>query len=173
MEFMNNPIILTTLRLSHIIFGMLWVGFGAVGAWAVHPVAAKMGDKGDSLLRIFYGYSNYNKVFPIAAIVTTLAGIILWGARADGALLTGFTTNGSVVMGFGAIFGLLAFGHGAGATGRFSGLYAKIAREYEENGGTNVEALAEARAKLFTHANISAILTVIAAVCMASARYIA
>lgn len=172
MEFMNNPIILTVLRLSHIFFGMIWVGFGAVGAWVVHPVAEKMSEKGDSLLRVFYGYSNYNKIFPIAAIVTTLAGLILWGVRADGALLTGFTSNGSIVMGFGAIIGLLAFGHGAGATGRFSALYAKAAREYEET-GDNADALAEARAKLFTHANISAILTVIATVCMASARYIA
>lgn len=165
-------ILVIVLRLIHIFAGIVWVGFGAVGAWVVNPVADQMGEKGDSLLRIFYGYSNYNKIFPIATILTTLAGIILWGLRADGPFLLGFTETGSYVMGFGALFGILAFGHGAGATGRFSTAYAKLARAVEEGDASKADELAETRKKLFTHVNISAILSVIAAIAMASARYL-
>ncbi|GAB5490481.1 MAG: hypothetical protein Phog2KO_06960 [Phototrophicaceae bacterium] len=166
-------ILLTVLRLSHIIFGIVWVGLSIVGAWVVNPVADKMGEKGDSLLRIFYGYSSYNKIFPVAAIVTTLAGIALWGLRADGAQLLGFTVVGSGVMGVGAIFGILAFGHGAAATGRFAAAYAKLARAIEEGDAGKVqEEMMTTRKKLFTHVNVSAILSIIAAVAMASARYL-
>lgn len=165
-------ILVIVLRLLHIISGIIWVGFSVVGAWVVHPVAEKMGEKGNSLLRVFYGYSNYNKIFPIAAILTTLVGIILWGMRADGMQLQGFTDTGSMVMGVGVIFGILAFGHGAGATGRFSGNYAKLARAIEDGDDSKADELAETRKKLFTHANISAILTIIAAVAMSSARYL-
>lgn len=168
-------ILTTVLRLSHILGGIIWLGFGAVGAWVVHPLADKLGEKGDMLLRNFYGYSNYNKIFPIAAIVTTAAGLILWVLRADGASLRGFTDTGSLVMSIGVVLGLLAFGHGAGATGRFSAAYAKAARVYEEADSPSeaqVAELAEARKKIFTHANISAILTVLAAIAMSSARYL-
>lgn len=165
-------ILVTLLRLTHIVAGIVWVGLAATGAWVVHPVGKKLGDKGDSLLRLFYGYSNYNKVFPVVAILTTLAGLILWGMRADGMQLQGFTNTGSIVMGIGALFGILAFGHGAGATGRFGGNYAKLARAVEEGDASKADELAETRKKVFTHANISAILTVIAAVAMSSARYL-
>jgi len=175
MDFLNNSIVITVLRLSHIFSGIIWVGFGAVGAWVLNPAVKKLGEKGDTLLRIFYGYSSYNTIFPIVAGITTLAGIILWGARADGAQLQGFTDVGSGIMGIGAIFGILAAGHGGGATGRFAKKYADAARAYEEAESPSEEQtseLAELRAKVFTHSNISAWLTVIAAVAMASARYL-
>ncbi|MEM9955657.1 MAG: hypothetical protein AAF846_28915 [Chloroflexota bacterium] len=171
MDFLLNTPVYPILRITHIMFGIAWVGFATIGTLVVHPLAEKLGDKGDMILRNFYGYSTYNKIFPIAAIITTLAGLIMWGISADGIDLINFNTTGDYVMATGVVFGLLAFGHGAGATGRFSALYAKEARAYEENGGTNGKALSEARAKLFTHSNISGILTVIAAVLMASARY--
>ena len=164
--------LLVILRLTHIISGIAWVGFSAVAAWVVHPVAETMDEKGNSLLRIFYGYSRYNKIFPIAAIITTLVGLILWGMQADGMNLAGFTTTGSMVMGVGVLFGILAFGHGAGATGRFSGKYAKLARAVEEGDESKSQELAETRKKLFLHSNIRAFLTVIATVAMASARYL-
>ena len=164
--------LLVILRLIHIITGIAWLGLGAVAAWVVHPVAAKTDEKGNSLLRIFYGYSSYNKIFPITAIITTLVGLVLWGMQADGMDLAGFSTTGSMVMGVGVLFGLLAFGHGAGATGRFSGNYAKLARAVEEGDTSKSQELAETRKKLFLHSNISAILTVIATVAMASARYL-
>lgn len=165
-------ILVIVLRLLHIVAGIIWVGFGMVGAWVVHPAAEKLGEKGDTLLRVFYGYSNYNRVFPIVAVLTTLAGLILWGLQAEGARLVDFTLRGSNVMAIGALFGILAFGHGAGATGRFSDKFAQLAREVEEGDASKAGELAEARKKVFTHANISAILTVIAAVAMASARYL-
>ncbi|MEO1164120.1 MAG: hypothetical protein AAFV98_10080 [Chloroflexota bacterium] len=170
MDFLLQPAIYTTLRLAHIVFGLVWVGFGIVAAFVIHPLSQNTGESGNKVLRIFYGYSAYNKIFPIAAIITTLAGIILWGALAEGAGLLGYSDTGNLAMATGAVAGLLAFGHGAGATGRFSAQFAKLARTVEEGEAEagNAE-ITEARSKLFLHGNISAILTIIAVVLMASA----
>lgn len=170
MDFLLNPVIYTSLRLAHIVFGLVWVGFGIATAFVIHPMASNAREGGDKALRMFYGYSAYNKIFPIAAIVTTLAGVILWLALADGASLIGYSDTGNLAMATGAVAGLLAFGHGAGATGRFSAVFARLARAVEEG---NAEAgnaeITEARSKLFLHGNISAVLTLIAVVLMASA----
>ncbi|MGJ3238670.1 MAG: hypothetical protein ACFE0Q_08195 [Anaerolineae bacterium] len=171
MDFLNQPLILTSLRLAHIIFGMLWLGLGVVGVWVVHPLADRLGERGNFLLRDFYAYSNYNKIFPLAAIVTTVAGLVMWPARVDGMDFVAFGATGDIVMLIGSVFGLLAFGHGAGATGRFTAAYAKAVRANDEN-GENTDELDALRDKVFTHANISAILTLIAAVAMSSARYL-
>ncbi|NDJ34069.1 MAG: hypothetical protein GYB64_05340 [Chloroflexi bacterium] len=168
-------ILVAILRLAHIVLGMIWVGFGALTAWILHPAADQLGEKGLAMLRSFYGYSRFTMVMPIAAIGTTLAGLILWPLRTSSNLLDllAFSTTGDVVMVIGAVVGLLAFGHGAGATGRFSGVFAEAARRYDQNPTpAHEQALQEAKGKLTLHSNISAWLALVAVVCMAGARYI-
>lgn len=175
MDFLNDPIVLSLLRLTHIFFGMIWLGLGISGAVIIHPVAKSLGQKGDELMRRYYGYSIVNRLFPVAAIVTTVAGLIMWPARVDGSDFIAFSDTGDIVMLIGAVFGLLAFGHGASATGRFSNAYGKLARTIEESDSPSKEQLSELeilQAKVFTHGNVSLALTVIATVAMASARYL-
>lgn len=175
MDFLNDPIVLSLLRLTHIFFGMIWLGLGISGAVIIHPVAKSLGEKGDELMRRYYAYSIVNRLFPLAAIVTTLAGLIMWSTRVDGRDFQGFSDTGDIIMLIGAIFGLLAFGHGAGATGRFSSAYGKLARTVEESDSPSEEQVSELailQAKVFTHGNISLVSTVIATVAMASARYL-
>lgn len=171
---MMNTLI-TVLRLAHILLGVVWVGFGAVSAWVLHPAAERLGSRGDDMLRTFYAYSNFNKVMPVAAGGTTLAGVVLWALQANSLFdLANFAGLGDIVMVIGAVFGLLAFGHGASATGRFSGMYAQAAVAYDDNPTPETEqALKDGRAKLFTHSNISAWLALVAVVCMSGARYLA
>jgi len=175
MDFLNDPIVLSILRLTHIFSGMIWLGLGVSGALIVHPVAKSLGEKGDEFMRRYYAYSIVNRVFPAAAILTTLAGLIMWPARVDGMDFAGFGNTGDIVMITGALFGLLAFGHGAAATGRFSDAYGKLAQAIEESDSpsdTQLSELATLRAKVFIHSNISVVLTIIAAVAMSGARYL-
>ncbi len=175
MDFLNNAIVLSILRLTHIFSGMIWLGLGVSGALIVHPIAKSLGEKGDAVIRRYYAYSIVNKVFPLVAILTTAAGLIMWPARVDGMDFLGFGNTGDIVMITGALFGLLSFGHGAAATGRFSAAYAKVAQAVDESDSPSSEQQAELatlRAKVFTHSNISLALTLIAAVCMSGARYL-
>lgn len=159
--------VLTILRFLHIILGVLWVGLGVTAAWILHPLASQIGDEGSQMLRAWYSKSRFAQIMPVASIGTTVAGLILWGMRADGPLLEGFTNTGSMVMGVGALFGLLAFGHGFGISriiSKFSGML--------DSSETKNDELSEMEAKLGRNANIGAILTVIAVTCMSLARYI-
>jgi uncharacterized membrane protein len=154
------------LRFLHIILGVIWVGAGVTTAWILHPLATKLqGENGSQIIRAWYSKSRFNQVMPIAAIGTTLAGIILWGLHADGSQLEGFSKTGSMVMGIGALFGILAFGHGIGL-GRMSGKYADMVN----SGEASEDELNEMEAKLARNGNISVILTLIAVACMSSAR---
>lgn len=170
MDFLNS--LFPLLRLTHILFGIVWVGFGAFTAFVLHPAAERAGESGQEMLRTFYAYSLNNAIMPIAAVVTTVVGLLMWGIRADGMNLAGYTTTGSIVMAIGVVFGLLAFGHGAGATARYSNAFADAAKAYQGASEVTMDTLNEAQKKLYLHANISAVLAIVSTVCMAGARYI-
>jgi len=168
---MDAPI--TILRTLHIIFGVLWFGYAALLAWVMIP-AANNSDSGLEMLKTFYTKTNFNVWMPVVAIGTTLAGLIMWPMRTDGGMdLLAFGATGDIVMAIGALFGLLAFGHGAGATGRFSDKFAKAAEAYDAApSDANQQAMMESKDKMVLHGNISVWLTFIALVCMSSARYL-
>jgi hypothetical protein len=173
MDFINQ--LVPILRPIHVIFGMLWFGYGSLAVWILHPAAAKLGAKGDTLLRNFYGFSNYGAIVGISGIVTSLAGLIMWPARVDGADFIAFGPTGDIVMLIGAAAGILAWGHGGAATGKFVGQFAAISKAIEENPNPSKEQLAEyeeAKRKMMLHANISSWITLVAVVCMAGARYL-
>jgi hypothetical protein len=177
-EFVTSPFAQTTLvtifRFLHIIFGVIWVGFGTLLAWLMIPTAQRMGERGSTMLRTFVGYSPVGTIIGVSALVTTLAGLLLWPFRVQGAIdFRAFTGTGDIVMAIGAVFGLLAFGHGATATGRYTGVYAAAAKAYDDDpSDANRAALDDAYSKMKLHANVSAWLTVIAVVCMSGARYL-
>ncbi|MCA9913377.1 MAG: hypothetical protein KC496_08500 [Anaerolineae bacterium] len=167
-------ILIVVLRLLHILLGIIWVGFGVLLAWIMIPTAERTGERGQAMLRTFIGYSPIGTVFGISALGTTLAGLIMWPLRTEnGYDLVAFGPAGDIVMSIGAVFGLLAFGHGATATGRYTGAYAAAAKAYDENPSPeNAQALEDAKKKFRMHTNISAWLAVVAVVCMAGARYL-
>ncbi len=177
-EFVTSPfaqtVLVTIFRFLHIITGIIWVGFGTLIAWLMIPTAQRMGERGATMLRTFVGYTPVGTILGISALVTTIAGLLLWPFRVQGAIdFRAFTDTGDIVMAIGAVFGLLAFGHGATATGRYTGVYAAAAKAYDENpSDANSKALEDAQKKMTLHANVSAWLTVIAVVGMAGARYL-
>jgi hypothetical protein len=172
MEFLGQ--LLPILRPLHIIFGMLWFGFGSLAVWILHPAAASMGAKGDKLLRAFYGYSRYGAVVGISAITTSIAGLLMWPVLVDGANHRVFGNTADVVFVIGAIAGILAWLHGGAATGKYVGKFAALSKALEENADPGSEQLAayeEAKKKMFVHTNISAWITLVAVLGMALARY--
>jgi hypothetical protein len=167
--FVNSLMVI--LRPAHVILGMLWFGYGTVSTWILFPAAAKMGAKGDSLLRSFYTYSRYGALVGMIAGLTTLIGIIIWPVHMR---LAGFTPTGEIIFGIGALFGVLAAAHGGAATGRAVAKFVEAGKAVEENADPTSEQLSAyeaAKKKMMTHANISAWITLVAVLGMAFARY--
>lgn len=167
--------VIVVLRLLHIVLGAAWFGLGAAAVWIMHPAAERMGDQGLAMLRTFHAYTRFGMIMPIVSVGTTLAGVILWIMRSESLTdLTAFTSTGDLVMVFGAVMGLLAFGHGGAATGRYTGEFGVAAKAYDADPTESNRSILEAiKAKMYLHGNISAWMTFAAIVCMASARYLA
>ena len=163
----------TILRLIHILAAFSWFGLGMVMAIYVVPAATAAGESGARFFKSLMTNTRFPMAFPIASVLTTLAGILLYlvgGARDH------FSSTGNLVLAIGAIAGLLAAGHGGAATGRATTAYGEALNKYVQDNqpisaeGTN--ALRALGAKVGIHSRISFALMVIALIGMASARYL-
>jgi len=166
---------ITIVRLLHIVAAFVWVGMSLAVSWVLLPMTQKLAaDRGSHLLQLWFAKSPFNRILALAAIVTTLAGVYLFARLSilfDGQWLS---TPGMIVLGIGAFFGLAAFGHGI-ALARLSSGYARLADVALAEGETADEShqeLALLEARLIRSGRIGLILTLIALVGMASARYL-
>ncbi len=161
----SGALIISVLRLLHIVAGVIWVGAAVMMSFYVEPASQRTGGDGARFLRDLYGKSNYSRMIPLAAIITTLAGLLLYGMMSYHE-----TMNSAMGMSItlGALFGLLAFGHGFFALWRSAGQYGDLVKSGDGDEGT-LQALED---KLRRNGRVSMWLAVVSLVLMAGARYI-
>ncbi len=161
----GGAILISVLRLLHIVGGLVWVGAAIMMSFFVEPTAARAGAAGTSFLRALYRETNLPRMIPLAAVLTTGAGLLLYE------MLSYSGAMGSpvgLVMTAGASFGLLAFLHGLFAVWRPAQRFANALK----SSGTAEQALAQLEAKLRRNGRISMWLAVVSLALMAGARYI-
>ena len=150
----GGALVITALRLLHIVGGLVWVGAALVMSFAIEPALRQAGDEGSRMLSRLYASPSIARLIPLSALVTTLAGLLLYG------MLSYHETLGSgfgIALNLGALLGLLAFAHGYFAVWRrFSGLDAA-----DEAG----------QDKLRRNGRVSVWLAMASLVLMAGARY--
>jgi hypothetical protein len=154
--------LVAVLRLLHIVAAVLWVGLGFTNVALVFP--AIKGTAGMGFLRDYFTAPIAKIVFPVVALTTTLAGILLYvtgsGSR--------FTQLGNIVLGIGALAGLGAFGHGSATLSkRTNQLAAMVA-----GNSTDTAAFDSLVEEYLKHARISMIMTIVALLGMGLARYL-
>ena len=161
----GGALIITVLRLAHIVAGLIWVGAALMMSLVVEPAAEKSGSDGSRFLRSLYGSTMFPRLIPLMAIITTLAGLLLYGM-----LSYHETMNSAMGMSItiGALFGLLAFGHGIFALWRSAGQYAGLAR----SATPDESILSGLEDKLRRNGRISLWLALVSLALMAGARYI-
>lgn len=162
------------LRLLHIFAGIYWVGAAFLFASAVGPSLRALGPDGTKFSLQFYGHSLFNKLMPLASLITTVSGLLLYYEVSDGFNADWMNSSGGVVLSIGAVAGILAFGHGAGAIGPKSGQYEKIAKEIGTADPTleQGQQLAELSEYIGKHSMISLVMMIVAVAGMAAARYV-
>lgn len=161
----SGALIISVLRLLHIVAGLIWVGAAIMMSFYIEPASERSGGDGARFLRAFYVNTNYSRMIPVAAVITTLAGLLLYGMMSYHE-----TMNSAMGMSItlGALFGLLAFGHGYFALWRSAGQYGDLVKSGAGNEAT-LQALEE---KLRRNGRISMWLAVVSLILMAGARYI-
>lgn len=170
MDFMM--ILLIVLRALHIVAAFVWMGFGLSAGLILGSMLAKAKPQEAHLIaRAWYLHSPFTQIIPIAAITTVVAGLVMYGLRNPASLVMG-TTNAQIVLGIGALFGLMAFGHGI-AVGRMTGKYTNLAKDAGDNPNQEqITALQELGLKLGRNGRVSMILMFIALLGMVLPRYL-
>ncbi len=161
----GGALVISVLRLLHIVAGLIWVGAAVMMSFYVEPASQQSGGDGARFLRNLYGKTNYSRMIPLAAIITTLAGLLLYG------MMSYHETMNSAMgisITLGALFGLLAFGHGFSALWRSAGQYGDLVK----SGDADEAALQALEDKLRRNGRISMWLALVSLVLMAGARYI-
>lgn len=166
-------IVLVVLRLLHIVAAFAWVGLGAVFAFFVMPASVKAGDSGLRFLKTLFNNTAYARVFPIAAGLTMLAGLLLYPL---GNAAAHFSSTGNMALGIGALAGILAGIHGGAVTGRATTAVSKLLEQVSDNGqAISADIASPLRTqleKLTFDARVSFGLMAIALIGMGIARYL-
>ncbi len=166
-------IILVSLRLIHIVAAFVWVGLGIAATFYVIPAAQKSGESGLRFFKSLLNNTNFGTMFAVVSGLTTLAGILLY-IFADSA--SRFSTTGNMVLGIGALAGLIATIHGGAVVGRNTRvLDAELAESIPDDQAIPADTLTKINgmvAQLASHSRISLVLMIVALVFMSSARYL-
>jgi uncharacterized membrane protein len=156
---------LVVMRLIHIVAAFIWFGTGFYSSVFLFPTLVKMGADANNFVQVLVKNRLFAMIFPVSAVLTVVAGILLYlrpGASGP------FTGTGWAVLSVGAVAGILAIGHGGAVMGRLTGEYiGKLSA-----GTTPASELSTLGAKLMQHSRISLGLVVIAMLGMELARYI-
>lgn len=168
----GTAILITVLRIAHIFAGIVWVGVGFTLAMYFKPVFDAAGIDSRKFMRALYTKTAFDKLMPIVSMITTLAGIILYG------LIMSFnssfaSSSQGIVLGIGALAGLAAAGHGGAVLGRRGAEYQSLVKEAGDTPtGAQQQQMVEMEDFLLKHARISMWMMVVAVVGMAGARYV-
>ena len=160
----SGALIISLLRLLHIAAGFIWVGAALLMSFYIEPIADSFGAEGGRFLRALHSKTSFPRLIPLSALVTTVAGLLLYGLLSYHEAMSSAM---GVILSLGALFGLLAFGHGYFTVWRRSGEYAGLAGMNEADG----EALAQLEAKMRRNGRVSFWLALVSLVLMAGARY--
>ena len=161
----SGALIITALRTLHIVAGLIWVGAAIVMSCHIEPALERAGAGGSPFLRALYGNTSFPRLIPLSAFITTVAGLLLYGLMSYHEAMS---SSMGMVITLGALFGLLAFGHGYFAVWRGAGRFAAIIAS--EN--ADEAALKQLQDKLRRNGRVSMWLAVVSLVLMAGARYI-
>ncbi len=165
--------LLVILRFIHIAGAFVWVGMALTMFFFVSPAVRKAGPAGPAFMRSLVGATSYSTVIAAASGITVAAGILLY-------LVSGsanhFSRTGNIVLGIGAVAGLIAFVHGAFYLGAITRRMKAIMLALPADGPPPADQAGQLQslgAQLARHMPYSMALMAVAVLGMGLARYLA
>ena len=168
---MNNYVVIV-LRLVHIISGVFWVGAGLVMFFFIGPTLGATAEAGQKFAQHLMTKTRFTAIITTSAILTVLAGFILYWRDSDGLSSNWMHTAQGLGFGVGAFFGLigLVFGAMVGSTnGALAKLGAQIQGKPTPDQMTQIGAL---RKRLALVSPINVYSLILATLLMAISRYL-
>jgi hypothetical protein len=165
------PIILTVLRVVHIVAGAFWAGSALMLALVILPGLRKAGPGSERVLPM----AQISQAMGLSSMLTTLAGLLLY-VLISRLALSWIASGYGLILTLGALAGLAAWLLGLLSTGPTSKKLGALAGQIQAGGGPpsaeQTAELSRLQAKLATSSTWSTILATAALVLMAAARYL-
>jgi uncharacterized membrane protein len=161
------------LRIMHIFGGVFWVGSAWMLAFFLGPAVQAVGPDGGKVMGYLMEKMRLSVYISGAAVVTVLAGLVLFFLHYG---IAGLSTPVGLAFGVGGVFGLVALGIGAGMVGPLSlqltRLGGEIARAGKPPSAEQMSQMASLQKRLGSASLWNAVITSLSLLMMASARYV-
>lgn len=173
---MSESQIMIVLRLIHIVCGVFWGGAVMSVAWFLFPAQRAIGQPGMLFMRELMMNRKFRSYVIGAAVLTILSGLTMYIRLSMVANGEWARSRTAMVLGIGAVAGIIAAGIGTGVTGRIGKKMLALGGEIQASGGPPTDAqkaeMDALQGRMQSAFRIVAVLLLIAIATMASARYL-
>jgi uncharacterized membrane protein len=170
-----NIYLLNTLRLVHVVAGVLWSGAAISYLFFVRPSVQSIGAAGPQFMQILMERRKYPIFMMITSLLTVLAGGALYWYSSGGLNWSWITTGPGLGFTIGSLAALIAFMLGMFGIGPTAGQIAALGQQIAVSGrGPTPEQMNQMRQlekKVNRIEQVEFVLLVVALVTMATARY--
>lgn len=160
------------LRILHIFGGVAWVGATWMVVFFVEPTVRALGPEGGKFMNYMATTRRYPLYISAAAGITLLAGITLFGVSAWAPVWYTPRALTFLIGGLVGIAGGVVGGMTGGVTARMTRLGGEIAQQGKPPSPEQGSEMRSLQDRLRTFARITAVLTSLALLAMAVARYV-
>jgi uncharacterized membrane protein len=161
-------------RLFHIVCGVLWVGASFLFVGFIGPSAVEAGPSAGPLLAIAVRKRKVTKIITALAIITVVAGWVMWIRHAVDAGFGNWLSSGfGIGLTIGGVLATIAAGEGYSGVGKNVERMVDLGEQAAEGPPPPelVGAMETLQGKLKRHGQRDLILQLLAVVAMATARY--
>ncbi len=168
---------MVVLRLFHVVSGILWVGgVGVLGMFIV-PSVQGTGPNGAAFMRHLIVKTKFGAYFPALGGLTVLSGIWMYWRNTSLSQGGSFASSPTgITLAIGGLFGVISLLFGGLVVGRSVGQLGVILKSLDTTGGAPTPEqgarMTMLREKITWGSKIVLPMLILAAVCMAVARYV-
>lgn len=168
-------LLIVVLRFVHVVGSMLWVGFAVFVPFYLAPAVAESGPDGGKVMAALQRRGIMN-VLPVLAVATLVSGFWLYWIRSGGLKAAYVAAPAGIAFGAGGLIALVAFVLGMSVARpsmmRAAALMQSLQSLSPEERPQQMASIAELRARGARFGLVVAVLLLLAATCMAIARYL-
>lgn len=169
-------LVMVILRVLHILAGVFWAGAALMMAGFVTPTVQAAGPEGGKFMQGLLQHTRFSLVMALAAILTTLCGVVLFWRVSGGLQVSWLATGRGVSLMIGSLAGIVALVEGFAIQNRGATQLEALGKAIQAAGGppspAQMAQMREIQERIARGGEIGAVLFVVCVVGMAATRYL-